>query len=123
MPTVTYTVAQVEAVRLRKASLPDGKHDVLRTFLNMKLNHMARPHAWTMAEAVEHSKYTIKNNLVTLNHNRFAGYSLNYATLMGRKRELYAFGSDARACFRDQDDSGLVPVSYTHLTLPTKRIV
>ena len=63
MPTVTYTVAQVEAVRLRKASLPNGKHDVLRTFLNMKLNHMERPHAWTMAEAVEHSKYTIKNNL------------------------------------------------------------
>ena len=88
MPTVTYTVAQVEAVRLRKESLPDGKHDVLRTFLNMKINHMTRPHAWTMAEAVEHTKYTIKNNLATFKPSRFARYSLNYATLMTRKREL-----------------------------------
>jgi len=112
MPTVTYTVAQVEAVRLRKASLPDGKHDVLRTFLNMKLNHMERPHAWTMAEAVEHSKYTIKNNLVVTHQrhsNRLNRFSVtSYASLMTRKRALYDFGVGARECFKDQDDGTLV---------------
>ena len=101
MPTVTYTVAQVEAVRLRRSSLPDGKHAVLRTFLSMKLNHMERPHAWTMAEAVEHSRYTIKNNLIFLKQNRLNRFSVtSYISLMTRKRALYDFGVEARACFK-----------------------
>jgi hypothetical protein len=109
MPTVSYTQQQIDAVEARYNSA--SSNDLLFRFLEMKLNHMRRPHIWTMPEAVIHAKRIIELQLMGKQSSR-CGYraSQGYATLMTFRRNMYEVGKEVSLAIKTQDHDGLVTV-------------
>ena len=107
MPVPTYTSEQIRAMELKR---DNATTEMTRSYYGIMLNHMTRPHIWSIAEALGHAKYIIKNNLSkNERYSRLSAQaSYGYETIMTRRRELYSFGVEAREAFRNHDHSRLV---------------
>jgi len=94
MPTVSYTREQIAVVSQRLDSTPMDSENLLRRFLEVKINHMRSPEVWSLQDVAQHTRRVMEMQLKSNHHSRCEWRAnQGYANLMAHKRTMYAVGN------------------------------
>ena len=109
MPTVSYTREQIAVVAQRLDSTPMDSENLLRRFLEVKINHMRSPEVWSLQDVAQHTRRVMEMQLKSNHHSRCEWRAnQGYANLMAHKRTMYAVGKQISEAIKDQDHNQLV---------------